>query len=638
MDRPVTVGVAGHVDHGKTTLVHRLTGVATDRHPEERRRGLTIEAGVAPLGLASGRPCALIDVPGHTDFLKNAIRGLHGVDLALLVVAADDGVMPQTREHLEILRFFGARGGAVVLTKTDLVDAEILDLAELEVADLLGGTFLAGKPVLRFSARETQPPLEIVRSLEAEALSLGPGTGEAPFKLWIDQVRQVAGFGTVVSGTVTAGRLRVDDPVELQPGGLRTRARSLESHGRPVVAAVAGQRVGISLHRVPLAAVGRGMALTAPEALAAGYLLNVELEVLAHSDRPLQDRQRVKVYLGAASTPALAVLMEAPELPPGARGLAQLRLLQPLPASPREPLVIAPLNRNTVVAGGRVLEVTAEKYRRAKHCRLAAYLHALVQDDVEAYLDARLDAQSLRPLTARELARDTFIPARRFEAAINARVHRGELVYFKGLGALRPGHYRDLTAGVAAVVASLVRQDPLRSPVPLAEISHHFPKALPPELLRRAAEELCRTGGLNRRDAGFWPPVRKELATPASGLEAALLEFARQAGLTPFSADSVWKALAPSLPKKDIRRLLDVLTARRRLARLGDNRYLDGAAVETIKERVARAIEAQGSIALTDSAAILGYGRAGGAHVFDYLDRIGFTVRRGNQRVLHTPR
>jgi selenocysteine-specific elongation factor len=636
--QPVTVGVAGHVDHGKTTLVRRLTGISTDRHPEERRRGLTIEAGVAPLALASGRPCALLDVPGHTDYLKNAIRGLHGVDLGLLVVAADDGVMPQTREHLEILRFFGARGGAAVLTKTDLVDAETLILAELEIAELVAGTFLDQKPVLRFSSRQAHPAQSIPRHLDAEAGRTAGRPDDSPFKLWIDGVRHVAGYGTVVSGTVTAGRLQADAPLELLPAGLLTRARSLETHGRPVASAVRGQRVGINLHRVPLEAVKRGMALAEPDGPPAGYLLNISLEVLSQASRPLRDRQRLKVYLGTAVTPALLVLMDGPALHPGESGLAQLRLLQPLPASPREPLVIAPLNQNTVVAGGTVLELAAEKYRRAKHCRTAAYLHALVRRDVDGYLDARLDGQALRPLTARELARDTFIPARLFEAAINSRVHRGELLYFKGQGALRPGHYARLQQTVCGVVGTLVREDPLRPPVPLAEIAHHFPKAVAPALLRHAAEDVCRTGRLVPAGAGYRPPGGPGAQPTAQlRLEADLLAFASRCGLVPFSADSAWRTLRPDPPKKVIRRMLDVLTARRQLARLGDERYQGMAALEAVKARVGQAIAAKGQITLSDSAAILGYGRAGGAYVLDYLDRIGFTERRGNARFLRRP-
>lgn len=330
--------------------------------------------------------------------------------------------------------------------------------------------------------------------------------------------------------------------------------------------------------------------------------------------------------------------MDGPELRPGERGLAQLRLLQPLPASPREPLVIAPLNQNTVVAGGRVLELAAEKYRRAKHCRTTAYLHALVHQDVGAYLDARLDSQALRPLTVRELARDTFIPAHLFEAAINSRVHREELLYFKGQGALRPGHYQRIQETVCAVVSALMREDPLRTAVPLAEIAHHFPKAAAPALLQRAVEEVCRTGRLVHAGAGYLPPgARSVMPTAHARLEADLLTFAGLRGLAPFSADSAWRTLGPDLAKKEIRRMLDVLTARRQLARLGDNRYLGMAALEAIKARVGQAIAAKGHVTLAGSASILGYGRAGGAHVFDYLDRIGFTERRGNERFLRAP-
>jgi selenocysteine-specific elongation factor len=335
MSTPFTIGVAGHVDHGKTTLVRALTGIDTDRKAEEKARGLSIEAGVAELKLPSGRSVALIDVPGHTDFLKNTIRGLNSVDMAILVVAANDGVMPQTREHLEILKSFHAGSGLVVLSKTDLVDEETLDLAELELNELLGSFFLEQRPILKFTHQRPELGTKIVNSVDKALNDLPHKQVDQPFRMWIDQVRSIQGHGTVASGTISTGTVHCNDEIELLPSGIKTRARSLESHACAVSRAIAGQRVGINLHRVPLADVRRGMILVAPETVHPVYLIDVRIDVLAAARRGIKNRQRVKIYMGTSITNGMVVLMECDRLEPGKTGLAQIRLLRPVAALPR---------------------------------------------------------------------------------------------------------------------------------------------------------------------------------------------------------------------------------------------------------------------------------------------------------------
>ena len=366
MEKHITVGIAGHVDHGKTSLVRALTGIDTDRLEEEKRRGLSIESGIAPLELDSGTKISLVDVPGHTDFLKNTIRGLSGVDMAVLVVAADDGIMPQTLEHLQILEFFNAKDGFVVLSKVDLVDDEILELAELEISETLEKSFLEGKPVIPFSALDRRGLLDIRRHIEEIAQEIPGKRLELPFRLWIDQVKGFPGYGTVASGTILSGRLYQDDPLQLLPPGIETRVRSLETHHRDASEAGAGQRVGINLHKIPLKDVQRGMVLAEPGTVEATYLLNVDLQVLPGAQKPLKNRQRVRLYLGTSVTSSLAVLMEKEQLEPGERGLVQLRLTKPVGALPGDPFVVCPLNVQTTIAGGKVLEIPPQKYRKGK--------------------------------------------------------------------------------------------------------------------------------------------------------------------------------------------------------------------------------------------------------------------------------
>ncbi len=410
MKKHITIGIAGHVDHGKTSLVKAMTGIDTDRRQEEKRRGLSIESGIAPMGLSSGESVALVDVPGHTDFLKNTIRGLSSVDMAILVVAADDGVMPQTREHIEILRFFGAETGFVVLSKADLVDEETLELAELEVRELLEGSFLENSPIIPFSAIDRRGLNEI--RIEVERLvEASPGKDvQAPFRLWIDQTKSFPGFGTVVSGTVASGKLAENNPVQILPSGIETRARSLESHHHKINQVAAGQRAGVNLHNISANEVSRGMVLAGPGVITPGYLINVDIQVLRSAKSPLKNRQRVKLYLGTSVTNALVVLMEKENLGPGEEGLAQFRLMKPVAALPRDPFVLCPLNIQSIIGGGKVLEITWEKYRPAKTSRIVPCLMALQAGELKTFMDYLLRMERNDLLEAEGLMRRTGLP------------------------------------------------------------------------------------------------------------------------------------------------------------------------------------------------------------------------------------
>ncbi len=639
-ERPIntgfTIGVAGHVDHGKTTLVRVLTGIDTDRKAQEKARGLSIESGVAPLTLPGGRSGALIDVPGHTDFLKNAIRGLSAVDLAILVVAADDGVMPQTREHLEILSFFKAASGLVVLTKTDLVDEETLELAELEINEMLAGTFLEGCPVYRFSAKHPEPDTAILRGME-DALSRLPAKPDhRPFRMWVDQVRSITGHGTVVSGTVLTGCVRCHDEIEIHPAGIISRARSLETHARPVARAVAGQRVGINLHRVPLKDVRRGMSLTLPGGIQPVFMLNAEIRVLASARKGIKNRQKVKIYLGTSVTCAAVILMQGHLLKPGRTGFVQIRLAEPVAALPRDPLVISTMNVNTVIAGGYVMETPGEKYRTAKSGVMLALLSALRKADTEAYVETLTEHLKGNTINAKDLSVKTGLPQTAFERTINSKVQKGELFYIKGHGAIKKNHLSDLQRQFKTVMEDAFEKDPMKENVGLPEIAEHLGHRMADTLLRVTAEALCQEGRIIRSGGGYrLVDARPRINAHHESQVSLLLDYMQNAGLTPISPNYFWKRHQSQYNRAKVDRLFKYLLLQNRLIRLNDNRFLSLDALEEIKRRVAHAIHEKGFVALGDCKALFGYGRSGGAHVLDYLNQIGFTVRREDKHYLN---
>jgi selenocysteine-specific elongation factor len=635
MGKYITVGIAGHVDHGKTSLVRTLTGIDTDRLEEEKRRGLSIESGVAPFLSTSGLSIALVDVPGHTDFLKNTIRGLSCVDMAILVVAADDGVMPQTREHLEILDLFGAKTGFVVLSKTDMVDRETLELAELEISEVVRGTVIQGKPVIPFSALDRRGLDDIRSAIEAEAAHLESKSAEDPFRLWIDQVSGVAGFGTVVTGTILAGTLTQDDSMVLLPSGLETRARSLETHHKLIEKAYAGQRVGINLHRIPLDQVSRGMLLVAPGLLSHSYLLNANLKVLETAKAPIRNRQKVKLYLGTSVTNTLVILMEKQSLQPGEHGLAQLRLMKPVAAMPRDPFVICPLNLNTVMGGGNVLEIPREKFWVVKAERTLPYLSALKSCDLPNCVQKFFDAHIDQLLVPAELARTSGFSVDETTALLKEKEKAGEVLTFRDKGFFSRKRYEQLKKELPGLLQDILSKDPMKRNAKAEEIRRQLSPHLEEEVFQRMLSDLCRDGKLVKIDGGFQVSgLSVNLSPHQAKLAALCMNYALESGFAPFSGDTVWKLPGMKYEKQDIDKMLSRLRSEGKLVRLKDGRYIPSDCLEAIKEKVRGVVAATGVFTLDDLRTTLGYGRRIGVIVLEYLDSIGFTSRRGEGRVL----
>src|SRR5437660_1453689 len=382
--RHVVVGTAGHIDHGKTSLVKALTGTDTDRLPEEKARGITIDLGFAFLEEPDGLTIEVVDVPGHERFVKNMVAGVGGIDLAMLVIAADESVMPQTREHLAICSLLHIRTGLVVLTKIDMVEPDWIELVRDDVATLVRGTFLEGAPVVPVSAK-TGAGLDELRATLRRLAETVParGTDQLP-RLPIDRVFTIKGFGTVVTGTLAAGTLGVDDRVEVFPRGLVAKVRGLQAHGHAVERAVAGQRTAVNLQGLERAAVERGDVIGHAGTLSATTLVDVVLEILADAARPLKSRDRVRLHAGTSEIMARALLLDGAELAPGARGFARLRLEAPLVALAGDRFVIRSYSPIVTIGGGTLLDTDPPRLKRP--ARLA-HLEILAAGAPEAVVE-----------------------------------------------------------------------------------------------------------------------------------------------------------------------------------------------------------------------------------------------------------
>ena len=401
--RHVIVGTAGHIDHGKSALVLALTGTDPDRWEEEKRRGITIDLGFAHLDLGEDLRIGFIDVPGHERFVKNMLAGVGGIDLVMLIVAGDESIKPQTREHFDICKLLGIRRGLIVITKSDLVDREVLDLVRLEVQEFVAGSFLADAPMLAVSARTGEGLDELKNELRRLSLEAPPKPTDLPFRLPIDRSFVMKGFGAVVTGTLIAGTVEKEAEVEIFPLGKRARVRGIEVYNAPADRATAGQRTALNLAGIEARQITRGMVLAAPGLFQPTTSLDCTLNLLP-SARPLKNHAPVHFHCGTAEMLARVVLLEGKEMKPGATGFVQLRLSEPGLFVPGDRFIIRQFSPVTTIGGGGVLDNAPPKHRPGDPATLES-LRVLEHGEPEARLE--LLAQRAGEATPADLAART---------------------------------------------------------------------------------------------------------------------------------------------------------------------------------------------------------------------------------------
>ncbi|HHY92195.1 MAG TPA: selenocysteine-specific translation elongation factor, partial [Firmicutes bacterium] len=524
----IIIGTAGHVDHGKTTLIQALTGHNTDRLKEEQERGISIELGFAPFDLPSGRRAGVVDVPGHERFIRHMLAGVGGFDLVLLVVAADEGVMPQTREHLDILQLLGVRSGLIVLTKVDLVDAEWLALVKEEVRAAVQGTFLAEAPMYAVSAVTGQGIPELITAIDqaTEAVSERDHTG--PFRLPVDRVFTIAGFGTVVTGTLLSGTVKPGDRAMVYPAERPTRIRQVEVHGAKVETAYAGQRVALNLAGLSREEVERGAVVATPASLTPSTQVDVRLLLLGRAPRPLKQRERIRFHTGTAEILGRVHLLEVEELAPGESALVQLRLEGPVAVRRGDRFVIRSYSPATTIGGGRVLEPAAPRRHRFDPAVLAELRQKEAGDPLDLVAHA-LERAGLRPVSPEEVARSAGLGAEETTAALAVLVDRGRAVRLTLEGS---AFYLDQGAVVRAVdeatalLNSFHYEHPLRQGLPLEEIrARVFPEFSPrllTEFLRLPPAGHLKVEGERIRLAGHSAGFSPEQADWVQKLKEAL--------------------------------------------------------------------------------------------------------------------
>ncbi|GIV20848.1 MAG: selenocysteine-specific translation elongation factor [Armatimonadota bacterium] len=629
-EKHVIIGTAGHVDHGKSTLITALTGTNPDRLKEEQERGMTIDLGFASLTLPDGQTVGIVDVPGHERFLKNMLAGAGGVDVVLLVIAADEGVMPQTREHLDILRLLDVKAGVVALTKCDLVDAEWLQLVTEEVRQFLQGTPLQDAPVVAVSAVTGQGLPELLHALQEAVARVPAREVNAPFRLPIDRVFTLAGAGTVVTGTLVSGRVRVGDPIEILPLGLLSRARQIQVHGRKVEEAVAGSRVAINLPGVEKEHLQRGMVCAPPGVFQPTQAFDAQLSLLPDAPRGFAHRTRVRLYLGTAEVIGRVSLLDSERLEPGQQGFVQLRLEKPLVAARGDRFVIRTFSPMFTVGGGIVLEPHAPRHRRfdpAVMERLQSLLEGEPEEKVLTIL-----AQSPVGMDEAELARRAETEVRNVLPILNRLHTQGQAVRVGDVWFAR-SVWDSLRQRVESTLQRYHQQNPLRAGMPREELRSTLGGRLPARLfeamlLRWQEEGLLALQGALVRLASFTIRLNERQQRLAQRVEQIL----REAGVTPPPLEVISQQV--SAPPDAVRAMIQVLLEQEVLVRLEGDLFFHHETIDRLAELVRRTIREKGSLSVGEFRDLTGSSRKFAVPLLEYFDRIRLTRRMGDVRVL----
>jgi selenocysteine-specific elongation factor len=633
----LVLGTAGHIDHGKTALVRALTGVDTDRLPEEKSRGITIDLGFAPLHLDGGVTLSIVDVPGHEGLVRTMVAGANGIDLLLLVVAADEGVMPQTREHLAICELLGITRGVVALTKKDLVEPDMAELAAEEVSLLLEETPLAGAPVVPVSSA-TGEGLDALRAALTElATDAPPRTPRrGPPRLAIDRAFEMRGFGGVVTGTLIGGPLAVGEPLELYPDGKRGRVRGLQSHGVATDRCEPGLRCAVNLQGLALSDLARGRVLCPPERLAPTRTLDVELSWLAvapRADAPIA----VSFLAGTCERRARAAPIGRDALTPGSVGFARIHIEgDPVVLLPGDRFIVRGFARTEMggatLGGGRVLDV-APPHRRRSDPALVAELGALCERDPATDLRVRLERAGFTGRRRAELERETGLAGADFEQAMEEAAAGDRILHTRDGRSISGAAIRALETQLLSSLSAYHEAEPLRPGMSTGTLRGRLPENVPVEVCEIALEGLAARGAIRvAADQVRAADHVVALDPEAQALAARIVETLGAAGLEPPSLRDLTAGVGAS--SDAIGDLLAHLEREGRLVRAPGDLWFDADAVEALRERMRAHFREHETLDTPTYKALIGTTRRTAVPLMELLDTERFTTRRGNARIL----
>jgi selenocysteine-specific elongation factor len=625
--RNLIIGTSGHVDHGKTEIVKALTGRDTDRLKEEKERGISIVLGFAPLDLGDGVVAGIVDVPGHERFVKTMVSGAVGVDLALLVVAADEGVMPQTEEHFEVLRLLGVKGAVIAITKVDLADRELIGLVEAEIRDLVKGSVFENAPVIRTSAVTGEGLAELKGTLKAQALALSEHESSDFFRMPIDRVWTKSGIGTIVTGTAWSGEVRKGDELILEPGGRSVRVREVQSFEHSLEAAGAGMRTALALHGVRVSEVDSGMQLLTPGVLEASNMINAFVEVSRLAGGAIKSRQRLRFHHAASEILARAVILEGEAISPSSGGYVQLRLESPAVARRGDRFILRTYSPQHVVGGGRVLDPNPVKLTAHTARSALSRLRALDAGSAEDVVVACAGGGGVRGFPLAGLVRYG-LSRRETDSARSSLAKKGRLVEIEER-LFTADVVREAERALVTLLETVSAENKLLWGADRGELKERSGLGEGPlfdRLIDKGAKEgkLFFKGGRVRAGSGE-RELSAEDAKALAALEARVAEagygFAAKADLLPVVRD-----------EKRLVSYLHILADRGSIVRISPDAFMSAARYRELIEKVKVRLLAGGIVTVGDFKEMFNFSRKFAVPILEHLDREGYTRREGDAR------
>jgi selenocysteine-specific elongation factor len=638
--REIVLGTAGHVDHGKTSFIRALTGIETDRLKEEKKRGITIELGFAYLDLPCGHRLGIVDVPGHEKFVKNMVAGVTGMDLLAFIIAADEGIMPQTREHFDICRLLGVSQGFVVITKKDLVEEDWLDMVIEEVREFCADSFLEEAPILAVSSQTGEGMDEVVQTIDSMVIEHHFNEVFGPFRLPIDRVFAMKGFGAVVTGTSVSGRTGLGDDLRLYPTDKTAKVRGIQVHSEAVEVVEAGHRTAINLQGTEKEDIERGMVLASQECLAPSYMLDCSLNYLASAPKPLKHRARVRVHLGTAELIGRVSLLDREELQPGDGAPIQLLLESEAAVWPADRYVIRSYSPVATIGGGVVLGNVSPRKRKRLTEKDQRYntdvFNTLMHGTAEEKCLLLLKESGMAGLTAKDLGIRLGLFGKHLDKILQIPLSTKKMVVVDSAGQryVDQAIAEEVVKGIVSFLESYHLSNPLKNGLSKEEVRSGFQQFVDPKVFNYCLNDLLRKKTVVQEES-IIRMAGHEVALKADEqqLQRDLVKWYRDQGLTAPTIKETFSRFS-EYPEGLVKEVLALLLKEGELVKISESLYFSAGPLTTLQEDVVAFIKKEGEIDAPRFKTLSGLTRKFSIPILEYFDRIKLTIRVGDCRKL----
>jgi len=632
--KQIILGTAGHIDHGKTSLIKAISGYDTDRLKEEKQRGITIELGFASLALPSGTHIGIVDVPGHEKFVKNMVAGATGIDVVAMIIAADEGVMPQTREHLEICTLLGIQYGFIVLTKIDMVDEEWAELVQEDLEEFVDGTFLEDAPVIAVSSVTGQGIPEFIQTLDNFCANITVKKPGGLFRLPVDRVFTMKGFGTVITGTLISGAIAVGETVRIYPETTKSKIRGLQVHDQQVNTAEAGMRTAINFQGIEKATVNRGDVIARPDTLRNSYMLDVEFLMLESNSRALKNRDRVRLHTGTSELPCNVILLDRETLAPGETAIVQLRLENPVACVKDDRFVIRSYSPVRTLGGGRILNPIPNKHKRFKD-EINTDLQTLANADEETVILLNAKEAGYAEISYAELPIVTNLTGKQLDKNLQLLLSKQILIQtdkeYKRY--IHKNTYETFVSTVLDILTRYHSAHPLKSGMPKGELKSKFPPLMSDKLFNHLLNALVKSGQIILTENSIQLASHKvTLKADQSDIKEKITRTYLNGGLQP----PYFKELSATLnmDPKEAKNVLMLLVKEGAIVKVKEDLFFHADIIKDLQSRLEEFLKSNGEITTPQFKEMTGASRKYTIPLLEYFDDAHFTIRVGDIRLL----